>query len=121
MSSTERQRARRAELRAAGRCLCGAALLPEWGAACPECRAAARASRDRYRATPRARAAAAAHARRVYHADADAARQRARDARLARKIAGVCAECSAPAEDSNLCPTHRARHRARQRRMKERT
>lgn len=124
----DRQRARYARLKAAGRCVqCSGLLLPEWVGRvhCPACAEAKanRAQTDEQRA--RRRELSRGRMRRKYQADPVKAARLQRERREAKKQRGECIRCPhAALDDSNYCATHleteRARVRDQARRRRER-
>lgn len=119
LTAAERQAVRRSRLARAGRCLCGATLLPEWGIRCPECRAAAVTASRRYRTTPKGKRAGAEWKRAEYVSDPEAARQERRAKRAARKEAGQCQQCAEPIAQGSAtyCERHRDLHRQHARKV----
>jgi hypothetical protein len=108
--------------KAEGRCVeCAGQMLPEWvgRVRCPECNETNNLRTAKYRRTKNGREVThqlylARKATPQYAARLKAKAAQVKAKRLAKKLAGLCTWCNAPAlEDNGYCATHRAYHLAK--------
>lgn len=85
---------------------CGAKLLPEWGAMCPECAEARRNSTLKYIHSRKGLRTKRRQQRQRYETHRDYLLAKRRAWWQARVLAGICTHCKQPATDGNHCAKH---------------